>query len=198
MADEAQAADCEYYFQRILLGVLQHQNQLRSAHGRFPNGKHNPYLRNLSSTSLLQLTYCVLGSTDSNDAVQISLVSSAVGGGQKPLHTFHPKLTYSIFGDEERIFGYQGLKINLRYNASDMRPGLQITYNKKFKTVGETSPTDLKAILENYLPKSNYKPCIASSTIANNISQLLLKRRMYSMPQLQRAHLMTGSHPGSL
>jgi histone acetyltransferase 1 len=63
-------------------------------------------------------------------------------------------MTYSIFGNEERIFGYQGLKINLRYNACDMRPGLQITYNKKFKPVGETAPTDLKAILENYLPKS--------------------------------------------
>ena len=63
-------------------------------------------------------------------------------------------MSYSIFGDEERIFGYQGLKINLRYNACDMRPGLQITYNKRFKSVGETEPTDLKAILESYLPKS--------------------------------------------
>ncbi len=62
-------------------------------------------------------------------------------------------MSYSIFGDEESIFGYQGLKINLRYNACDMRPGLQITYNKKFKQVGETGPTDLKAILEPYLPK---------------------------------------------
>jgi histone acetyltransferase 1 len=85
--------------------------------------------------------------------VHISLVSNAEGG-PKTLHTFNPKFTYPIFGDEERIFGYQGLNINLRYNASDMRPGLQITYNKKFKTVGETSPTDLKAVLEQYLPKS--------------------------------------------
>ena len=63
-------------------------------------------------------------------------------------------MTYSIFGDEERIFGYQGLKINLRYNACDMRPGLQISYKKKFKAVGETHPTDLKEVLEPYLPKS--------------------------------------------
>lgn len=63
-------------------------------------------------------------------------------------------MTYSVFGDDERIFGYQGLKINLRYNACDMRPGLQIHYTKKFKQVGETGPTDLKAVLEPYLPKS--------------------------------------------
>jgi histone acetyltransferase 1 len=63
-------------------------------------------------------------------------------------------MTYQIFGEEESIFGYQGLKINLRYNACDMRPGLQITYGKKFKTIGETEPTDLKATMEEYLPKS--------------------------------------------
>jgi histone acetyltransferase 1 len=93
------------------------------------------------------------GSSNSNDAVHISLVAPAPGG-TKAIHTFHPNFTYPIFGDEERIFGYQGLKINLRYNTCDMRPGLQISYTKKFKTVGETSPTDLKAVLEPYLPKS--------------------------------------------
>ena len=67
-------------------------------------------------------------------------------------------MTYSIFGEEETIFGYQGLKINLRYNACDMRPGLQIMYTKKFKTVGETRPTDLKEVLEPYLPKGKNGP----------------------------------------
>jgi histone acetyltransferase 1 len=83
----------------------------------------------------------------------MSLVTPGVGG-PRTLHTFNPKMTYSIFGDEETIFGYQGLKINLRYNACDMRPGLQIIYSKKFKTVGETAAADLKAILEQYIPKS--------------------------------------------
>jgi hypothetical protein len=97
----------------------------------------------------------LIGSTESNDAVNISLVTPS-DGGIKTLHSFNPKMTYSIFGDEETIFGYQGLKINLRYNACDMRPGLQITYTKKFKTVGETSPTDLKEVLEPYLPKGEH------------------------------------------
>lgn len=94
-----------------------------------------------------------IGSTDSNDAVHISLVTPGVAGN-KTLHNFNPKFTYPIFGDAERIFGYQGLKINLRYNACDMRPGLQITYAKRFKAEGETAPTDLRAILEEYLPNS--------------------------------------------
>ena len=75
-------------------------------------------------------------------------------------------MTYSMFGEEETIFGYQGLKINLRYNACDMRPSLQIMYTKRFKTVGETAPTDLKLLLEPYLPKSE-RPSMSSFTAAD-------------------------------
>ncbi|KUJ07219.1 histone acetyltransferase-like protein type b catalytic subunit [Mollisia scopiformis] len=92
-------------------------------------------------------------SSNSNEAVEISLVVPGAGA-PKALHTFNPKFTYPIFGDEETIFGYKGLKVNLRYNASDMRPSLQITWNSKFKTVGETEPLDVKAVLEPYLPKT--------------------------------------------
>ncbi|KAF4624794.1 hypothetical protein G7Y89_g13376 [Cudoniella acicularis] len=91
-------------------------------------------------------------SADSTSAVNISLVAPG-----KTLHTFHPKFTYSMFGEEERIFGYQGLKINLKFHVCDMRPVLQITYNKKFKAVGQTEPTDLKPILEEFLPKTAFE-----------------------------------------
>ncbi|KAG9237136.1 acyl-CoA N-acyltransferase [Amylocarpus encephaloides] len=91
-------------------------------------------------------------SADSNEATHISLATPG-----HVLHTFNPKFTYPIFGEEERIFGYQGLKINLKYHASDMRPVLQVTYNKKFKAVGDTEPTDLKKILEDFLPKTAFE-----------------------------------------
>ena len=72
-------------------------------------------------------------------------------------------MTYSIFGEEEQVFGYKGLKINLRFNAHDMRPQLQVLYTKKFKAVGETEPTDVNGILEEYLPKSlsSYSFCFS-------------------------------------
>jgi len=63
-------------------------------------------------------------------------------------------MTYSIFGDDERIFGYKGLKVNLQYNASDMRPNLQVSFSKKFAPVGDTEATDVKGVLEPFLPKS--------------------------------------------
>ncbi|RDL37380.1 Acyl-CoA N-acyltransferases (Nat) [Venustampulla echinocandica] len=102
-------------------------------------------------------------STDSNEAVHVSLVTPG-----QTLHTFHPKFTYPIFGDEERIFGYQGLKINIKYHVCDMRPVVQITYNRKFKPVGETEPTDLKAILEDFLPKTAFeKTAVFDAAIAD-------------------------------
>lgn len=63
-------------------------------------------------------------------------------------------MTHAMFGDEEAIFGYKQLQINLRYHACDMRPNLQIAYTKKFKSVGDTSAVDVQATLEPYLPKS--------------------------------------------
>lgn len=93
------------------------------------------------------------GSSDSNEAIEVSLVIQDIGTA-KALHTFHPKFTYSIFGDEESIFGYRGLKVTIRYHACDMRPSVQITWDRKFKQVGKTEPLDVKAALEEYLPKS--------------------------------------------
>lgn len=95
-------------------------------------------------------------SSDANEALNISLVTPASAGGAKPLFSFNPKMTYAIFGEKESIFGYKKLKINLKFNASDMRPSLQILYSKKFKPVGETEPADLNGLLEEYLPKSEF------------------------------------------
>ncbi|KAI9742556.1 MAG: histone acetyltransferase 1 [Claussenomyces sp. TS43310] len=94
-------------------------------------------------------------SANANDAITVSLVTP-VDGTSKTIASFNPKFTYSIFGDDESIFGYQGLKIHLKYHACDMRPGIQITYNKKFKAVGDTEPTDVRAILEEYLPNTAF------------------------------------------
>ncbi|KAL5351218.1 histone acetyltransferase 1 [Pseudogymnoascus australis] len=106
-------------------------------------------------------------STQSNDALHISLVRPE-NGASKTISTFHPKFTYSIFGDEESIFGYQGLKIHLRYNASDMRPGLLITYNKRFKAVGDVEPTDLKGLLEDFLPDNAFQKAAAFDATIND------------------------------
>jgi histone acetyltransferase 1 len=90
------------------------------------------------------------GITSANDALTISLVAPSEGS-HTTLHKFHPAFTYPLFGDEEKIFGYQNLRIDLKYNASDLRPNVQISYKKKYKAVGETEPDDVKEVLKEYL-----------------------------------------------
>ncbi|KAL2264100.1 hypothetical protein VTK26DRAFT_2302 [Humicola hyalothermophila] len=91
-------------------------------------------------------------STNSNDALVLSLVTPSPTGVKSLGHSFHPKFTYSIFGDSEEIFGYQNLQIQLRYNAADMRPNLSVTYGRKFEAVGDTEAVDINEVLRDHLP----------------------------------------------
>ncbi|KAH7328506.1 putative histone acetyltransferase type b catalytic subunit [Stachybotrys elegans] len=92
--------------------------------------------------------------TSSNDALSITLVAPSASG-LRPIGTFHPKFTYSIFGEEEKIFGYKDLKVNLRYRSNDMRPHLKVSQSKKFKPMGDLEPTDIVGLLKEgeHLPK---------------------------------------------
>ena len=66
--------------------------------------------------------------------------------------TFQPEFTYPIFGEEEAIFGYQGLSINLAFAAHNLRPHLSIKYKSKFTAQGEVRPTDILELLRDFLP----------------------------------------------
>lgn len=93
------------------------------------------------------------GSSDSNKAVEISIVQAGQES-PKTLSTFHPKFTYPIFGDQESIFGYQGLRIGIRFAAHDLRSNVQITYDKRFEDVGDTKATDIQETLKDWIPSS--------------------------------------------
>lgn len=87
--------------------------------------------------------------------MRVSLIQPAASG-IKTLSTFHPKFTYPIFGEEEHIFGYQNLNIHLRFAAHDLRSNLHISYDSKFRAVGETSALDLHKTLRDWIPKSKH------------------------------------------
>ncbi|KAK0669676.1 putative histone acetyltransferase type B catalytic subunit [Cercophora samala] len=84
-----------------------------------------------------------------NEAFVISLVAPGPNGKESK---FHPRFTYPIFGEEEEIFGYQDLQINLRYNATDMRPNLQVKFSKQFPAIEDAEPLDIKEVLSEFLP----------------------------------------------
>ena len=101
------------------------------------------------------------GSSNANEAIKLSIVQ-ADETSPKTLSSFHPQFTYPIFGEEERIFGYQGLKIHLRLAAHDAYPNIEISYDKKFKAVGETTAADIGEVLKDWVPASKipYPPQI--------------------------------------
>ncbi|MBE3044727.1 hypothetical protein IMZ48_19630 [Candidatus Bathyarchaeota archaeon] len=91
------------------------------------------------------------GSANANEAIHVSL-KKPTKNGPKPYKTFNPRFTYPIFGDDEQIFGYKNLAVDLRFRANDMRPFVKISYSKKFDTIGDTEPTDVEGILKEVLP----------------------------------------------
>ncbi|KAK5118343.1 hypothetical protein LTR62_002856 [Meristemomyces frigidus] len=95
-------------------------------------------------------------STNSNTALHLSLHTPTT-----TLATFHPEFTYSIFGEEEAIFGYRGLKISIRFAAHDLRPRVSIEYGQKFEETlgqdGEVKATDVKAALSDFLPEAAFE-----------------------------------------
>ncbi|OTB08498.1 hypothetical protein M426DRAFT_19156 [Hypoxylon sp. CI-4A] len=88
---------------------------------------------------------------DANDAILVSLVRPTPSGPEKVV-SFNPKFTYAIF-PEERIFGYKGLKVNIQFDARDLRPNLSISSARKFATVGDVEAVDIKEELKPYLPQ---------------------------------------------
>ncbi|OLN93954.1 Histone acetyltransferase type B catalytic subunit [Colletotrichum chlorophyti] len=96
-------------------------------------------------------------SANATESLNISLIAPS-DGATKQIASFNPKFTYSIFGDDERIFGYKDLRINLRYRAFDMRPHVQVSWGKKFQSVGETEAADVEATLKEHLPLVAFQP----------------------------------------
>lgn len=102
-----------------------------------------------------------LGSTNASEAIQVSFLCPGQSSPRK-LSSFHPQWTYSIFGDEEIIAGYQGLKIQINFAAHDLRPHLTIHYDRKFQASGDLQPTDIEDCLTPYLSAGQTNSLLAA------------------------------------
>lgn len=127
------------------------------------------------------------GSSNANEVLQISIVRAGSKAPEK-LSTFHPQFTYPIFGEQERIFGYQGLHIKFRFAAHDLRPNVEISYDRKFKAVGDTKPTDILGTLKEWIPEGTVENERKSGKISDfsqaaSINPLLSMRKSRRIPQ---------------
>ena len=66
--------------------------------------------------------------------------------------TFHPAFTYPIFGEDETIFGYQGLKIELDFTDDTLKPSLGVTSRARFEPLGDTKPDEIEEPLKEVIP----------------------------------------------
>ncbi|KAK8213923.1 acyl-CoA N-acyltransferase [Phyllosticta capitalensis] len=85
---------------------------------------------------------------NSNEALNINLVRRDTPVFEEP---FNPAFTYPIFGEDESIFGFSDLELNLDFAAHDLKPSLQIKYDKKWVPIGKTKAMDLEGILKEWL-----------------------------------------------
>lgn len=95
----------------------------------------------------LQLTVATV-LVDSNEALNLNLVRAGKDVFEEP---FGPTFTYPIFGEDEKIFGYSDLLLNLRFRAHDLKLSLDIQWDKKWQPIGETKAMDLKEMLKDFI-----------------------------------------------
>ncbi|KAI8319899.1 acyl-CoA N-acyltransferase [Martensiomyces pterosporus] len=58
---------------------------------------------------------------------------------------FHPVFTYPIYGEQERVFGYKGLRINLYYAAGSLSTYFHVEYKKRVDGMETSLPMQLKS-----------------------------------------------------
>ncbi|KZV70737.1 histone acetyltransferase type B catalytic subunit [Peniophora sp. CONT] len=99
--------------------------------------------------------------TDSNEALHLSLVRSKkdkeVLGEDESYEDFHPTFTYPIYGEDEKIYGYRDLVIDLRFASGSLTQYLDVRHSKKLEASASTTVDDVKGTLEKYITTDYYK-----------------------------------------
>uniref|UniRef100_A0A8H7Y2N6 Histone acetyltransferase type B catalytic subunit n=1 Tax=Psilocybe cubensis TaxID=181762 RepID=A0A8H7Y2N6_PSICU len=92
--------------------------------------------------------------TDANEALTLSLVRSAtdkeVLAEDETYEEFHPTFTYPIYGEDEKIYGYKDIVIDLRFTSGSLKQYLNITYAKKLPSTSTVD--DVEATLSGFIP----------------------------------------------
>ncbi|KAF8931192.1 acyl-CoA N-acyltransferase [Dissophora ornata] len=89
--------------------------------------------------------------TNSSEAVNIRLVKAAPGSGDdeedQDIIEFNPVFTYSMFGEQEQIFGYKDLVVNLEFASGSLASCFSMGYKEKKPTADKIYTT-----MKDFLP----------------------------------------------
>lgn len=91
---------------------------------------------------------------DANEALTLTLVRAEedkqVLGGEETYEEFHPTFTYPIYGEEEKIYGYQDLVIDLRFASGSLAQYLSVRHAQKLDA--STTVDNVEGILKEFIP----------------------------------------------
>ncbi|XP_785091.3 histone acetyltransferase type B catalytic subunit [Strongylocentrotus purpuratus] len=101
-----------------------------------------------------------------NDVIEMKLVRSKEDI-EDSTRSFAPEFTHQIFGENETVFGYRGLKVQLYFSAARLTPYLTYTFEEKVnpkKFDGVQADPILKPIVEKLeiTPMDNLDRFVAS------------------------------------
>ncbi|KAH0830345.1 acyl-CoA N-acyltransferase [Lanmaoa asiatica] len=91
---------------------------------------------------------------DSNEALVLSLVRAQedkqVLGDNESFEEFHPTFTYPIYGEDEKIYGYQDLVIDFRFASGSLTQFLSVRYAGKLPA--SSTVDDVEGVLSSFIP----------------------------------------------
>ncbi|KAI0355017.1 histone acetyltransferase type B [Trametes cingulata] len=95
---------------------------------------------------------------DANEALTLSLVRApedkASLWAREVYENFHPTFTYPIFGEEEKIYGYKDLTIDLKFASGSLAQYLNIQYSEKLPS--SSTVDDIEGTLSKFIPAGYY------------------------------------------
>ncbi|WVQ78755.1 histone acetyltransferase type B catalytic subunit [Cryptococcus sp. DSM 104549] len=103
--------------------------------------------------------------TDSNEALNLQLTRTPDDEDvlmleeEQAIEPFNPAFTYPIFGEHEKIFGYKGLDIKLRFASGSLKQCLDITYDDKLSSTA-TPPDEIESTLYKFIPPDYTKSAL--------------------------------------
>ncbi|KAJ8482138.1 hypothetical protein ONZ51_g5563 [Trametes cubensis] len=96
--------------------------------------------------------------TDANEALSLSLVRApddkASLWAREVYEGFHPTFTYPIFGEEEKIYGYKELSIDLKFASGSLVQYLNVRYAEKLPS--SSTVDDVEGTISKFIPPGYY------------------------------------------
>ncbi|KAF8870694.1 histone acetyltransferase type B catalytic subunit [Gymnopilus junonius] len=95
---------------------------------------------------------------DANEALTLSLVRSSKDkemlADDETYEEFHPSFTYPIYGEDEKIYGYRDLLIDLRLASGSLTQYLSVSYEEKLPSTSTVD--DVEGTLAKFIPLGYY------------------------------------------